>query len=212
MKNMKLRHHRQSAWQIRNITVFVVLTLLFMTSAVAQTKNDLPPRILELVPSGTKLITQEFTSSPIIVAASFTAEKNVAIGRTVEYNLQLRVFDNNSPTWKMRESAYRKQMEDRIAEKRSGLTPESANFGMHTADLVKETKYSWGSGLTQRVVNHPPEATQYVTFNCAYYGLIGGVLFELFVSGVPDSPEEGNNWAQKVAEVASRLSISNIGN
>lgn len=183
-----------------------------MTSTVAQTKNDLPPRILELVPSGTKLITQEFTSSPIIVEASFTAEKNVAIGRTVEYKLQLRVFDNNSPTWKMRESAYRKQMEDRIAKKRSGLTPESASFGMFTADLVKETKYSWGSGLTQRVVNHPPEATQYVTFNCAYYGLIGGVLFELFVSGAPDSPDEGNNWAQKVAEVASRLSISNIGN
>ncbi len=77
---------------------------------------------------------------------------------------------------------------------------------------LKETKNSWGSGLTQRLLNHPPNASQYVTYQCAYFGMIGGIVFELFVSGIPDSPEEGDKWAQKVAEVVSRLTVSNIGN
>ena len=212
MNNMKLCTPNHLLWHIKTITGFVVLNILFVSPTVAQTKSDLPPRILELVPSGTVLTSQDFTSSPTIAVANFTAEKNVAIGRTVEYKLQFRVFDNSSPTWKMRESAYRKQMEDRIEKNRASLAPESANQGMFTADAVKETKNKWGSGLTQRLLNHPPEASQYVTYHCAYFGMIGGVVFELFVSGVPDSPEEGDKWAQKVAEVASGLSISNIGN
>jgi len=202
----------QLFWHIRAIIGFIVLDILFVSPMVAQTKSDLPPRILELVPSGTRLTTREFTSGPTIAVASFTAEKNVATGRTVEYKLQFRVFDNSTPTWRMRESAYLRQMEDRIEKNRSGLAPESANQGMFTADAVKETKNTWGSGLTQRLLNHPPKANQYVTYNCAYYGMIGGVVFELFVSGVPDSPEDGDKWAQKAAEVAARISISNIGN
>jgi hypothetical protein len=42
--------------------------------------------------------------------------------------------------------------------------------------------------------------------------MIGGIVFELFVSGIPDSPEEGDKWAQKVAKVVSGLTVSNIGN
>ncbi|MFZ0280495.1 MAG: hypothetical protein WAL29_02505, partial [Bacteroidales bacterium] len=197
---------------IKTITGFVILNILFVSVTVAQTRGDLPPGILELVPSGTELSSQDFTASPTIAVANFTADKNVAIGRTVEYKLQFRVFDNSSPTWKMRESAYRKQMEDRIDNNRASLAPESANQGMFTADPVKETKNSWGSGLTQRLLNHPPNASEYVTYQCAYFGMIGGLVFELYVSGLPDSPGEGDKWAQKVAEVASRLTVSNIGN
>ena len=196
---------------IKTITGYVILNILFISATVAQTRSDLPSRILELVPPGTVLSSQNFTASPTIAVANFTSEKNDATGRTVEYKLQFRVFDNSSLTWKMRESAYRKQMEDRIEENRASLAPESANQGMFTADLVKETKNSWGSGLTQRLLNHPPNASQYVTYQCAYFGMIGGIVFELFVSGVPDSPEEGDKWAQKVAEVVSGLSVSNIG-
>jgi hypothetical protein len=208
---MKLFAPEQLLWHIKAITGFVVLNILFVSPAVAQTKSDLPPRILELVPPGTVLNSQEFTAGPTIAVAGFTAVKDVAIGRTVEYKLQFRVFDNSSPTWKMRESAYRKQMEDRIEKNRASLAPESANQGMFTADAVKETKNAWGSGLTQRLLNHPPQASQYVTYNCAYFGMTGGVVFELFVSGIPDSPEEGDKWAQKVAQAASGISISNIG-
>lgn len=134
---------------IRTITRYVILNILFVSATVAQTRSDLPLRILDLVPQGTVLSSQEFTSSPTIVVTNFTTEKNVAIGRTVEYKLQIRAFDNSSPMWKMRESAYRKQMEDRIEQNRTGLAPESANQGMFTADPVKETKNPWGSGLTQ---------------------------------------------------------------
>jgi len=71
---------------------------------------------------------------------------------------------------------------------------------------------SWGSGLTQSLLNHPPNASQYVTFDCAYFGMIGGIVFELFVSDIPESPEEADKWAQKVAGVVANLSISNIAN
>jgi hypothetical protein len=203
--NQLLRH-------FKTIFGYVILSILFVSAAVVQSGGDLPPRILELVPAGTVVTSQDFTGSPTIATANFTAEKNVAISRIVEYKLQIRAFDNSSPLWKMREPAYRKQMEGRIESHRASLAPESANQGMFTADPVNETKNSWGSGLTQRLLNHPPNADQYVTYQCAYFGMVGGIVFELFVSGVPDSPEEGDKWAQKVAEDASELSVSSIGN
>ncbi len=39
----------------------------------------------------------------------------------------------------------------------------------------------------------------------------GGITFELFASGVPESPSEADRWAQTVAETVSKLSVSNIG-
>lgn len=197
---------------VRTAAGYSIINILFVSVSIAQTKKDLPPRILELVPPGTELTSQNFTTSQTIAIVEFTAVKSIAIGRSVEYKLQFRVFDNSSPSWKMRESAYHKQMEDHIENHRTGLAPESANQGMFTADPVKETKNSWGSGLTQRLLNHPPNASQYVTYDCAYFGMIGGIVFELFVSDIPESPEEADKWAQKVAEVVANLSISNISN
>lgn len=202
----------QLSRHIKAVTVFVVLSILLVSSALAQTNGDLPPRILELVPPGAVLISQEYTGTPTIAVASFTAEKTVTEVRKVEYKLEIRAFDNSSPVWKMREPVYRKQMDDRIEKRRAGLAPESANQGMFTTDPVKEIKNSWGSGLTQRMLNHPPLASQYVTYQCAYFGMIGGIVFELFVSGVPDSPDECDKWAQNVADVVSTLTVSNIGN
>ena len=103
-------------------------------------------------------------------------------------------------------------MEDHIESHRSGLAPESANLGMFTADPVKETKNGWGTGLTQRVLNHPPNASQYVDYYCAYFGMVGGIVFELSVNRIPDSPDEADKWAQKVAQLASELTVLNIGN
>lgn len=197
---------------VKTAAGYAIINILFVSVSIAQTKNDLPPRILELVPPGTELISQNFTFSQTIAIVEFTAVKSIAIGRSVEYKLQIRVFDNSSPSWKMRESAYRKQMEDRIKNYRAGLVPESANQGMFIADPVKETKNPWGASLTQRLLNHPPNASQYVTFDCAYFGMIGGIVFELFVSDIPESPEEADKWSQKVAEVVANLSISNIAN
>jgi len=196
---------------IKAIIGCLCLDLLFVSSMFAQTKSDLPPKILEMVPPGTVLISQQFTGTPVMAGAEFTSEKNVSIGLTVEYHLKINAFDNSSPTWKMRESAYRKQMEDRIKSKRNSLSPESSDLGVFTADPVTETKKPWGSGLTQRILNHPPQAKEYVTYNCAYFGMEGGIVFELFVSNLPDSPQEGDSWAQKVAELASKLTVSNIG-
>jgi hypothetical protein len=61
------------------------------------------------------------------------------------------------------------------------------------------------------VLNHPPRAKEYVDYDCAYFGMIGGVTFELIASGVPDSPAEADQWAQNVAQTAAKLSVSNAG-
>jgi hypothetical protein len=203
--NQKLSH-------IKTFTSYVIINILLVSAVGAQTNDVLPPRILELVPQGTKLLSQNFTGNPTMAVAEFSAEKSIKEGRSVNYQLVIRAFDNSSPTWKMRETAYRKQMEARIEEHRSSLTPESANQGMFTADPVKETKNGWGTTLTQRLLNHPPNASQYIDYQCAYFGIIGGIVFELYVSGVPDSTDEADQWAQKVVQLASKLSISNIGN
>ena len=184
--------------------------LLVSFAVIAWAAGTLPPRIAALVPQGTRLVSQEFTSVPTMAVASFVAEKRIDAVRYSEYHLEIRAFDNNSPTWKMKESAYRRQMEARIASSRSGLTPDTANQGMFTADPVKETKYGWGTGLTQRVQNHPPRAKEYVDYQCAYFGMIGGITFEAFANRVPDSPDEANRWAQNIADTVSKLSVSNI--
>lgn len=197
---------------IRTITRYVILNIVFVSAAAAQTSSAMPPRILELVPEGMILSTQNFNTNPMMAVAEFNAGKSVDIGRSVEYSLLIRAFDNSNATWKMRESAYRIKMEKQIEESRAGLAPESANMGVFTADPVIETKNGWGSGLTQRLLNHPPNASQYVTYQCAYFGMVGGIVFELHASGVPDSPDEADKWAQNVAQLASKLTISNIGN
>jgi hypothetical protein len=195
---------------IKTFTRYAILSGLFVSAAVAQTSSGLPPRILELVPKDAKLMSQNFTASPTMAVAQFSAEKSVGEDRSVNFSLVIRAFDNSSPTWKMRESAYRKQMEAHIQDHRASLAPESANQGMWTADPVKETKNAWGSAMTQRLLNHPPNASQYVNYNCAYFGMVSGIVFELFVSGVPESPDEADKWAQSVVQLASKLTVSNI--
>jgi hypothetical protein len=197
---------------LKIIMIYFVINILFISVSVAQSKSSLPAIILKLVPPGTELISQNFNSSPTMAVAEFTSNKSIANRYTVEYHLVIRAFDNSSPSWKMRESAYRKQMEDRIESHRAGLAPESANQGMFTADPVEETKYSWGSGLTQRLLNHPPNANEFVTYNCAYFGIMGGIVFELYVNNLTDSPEEANKWAKDVSEAVANLTVSNIGN
>jgi hypothetical protein len=190
---------------------FTVLPILCAAVAAAQTPGALPPRIAALTPQGAAIKSGNFTGTPATAVASFVAEKSIGVGRSVEYRLDIKAFDNSSPTWRMRESAYRKQMEDRIASHRGSLAPETANQGLWTADPVKETKNGWGTGLTQRLLHHPPQASEYVDYRCAYYGMIGGITFELFVAGVPDGPGEADRWAQTVADAVSKLSVSNIG-
>lgn len=188
-----------------------ILLVLFALIAAAQTSGTLPPRIAALVPQGAKISSQNFTSVPTMAVAAFAAQKSIGTGRSVEYRLEIRAFDNNSPTWRFKQSAYQRQIEARVASKRSGLKSEGIYQGVFTADPVKETKYAWGTGLTQRILNHPPRAKEYVDYQCSYFGMIGGITFELFASGVPDSPAEADRWAQSVAETVSKLSVSNIG-
>ena len=150
---------------IKKITRYAIINILFVSAAVAQTSGGLPPRILELVPKDAILSSQNFTASQTLSEANFSAEKSVGEGRSVNFSLVIRAFDNSSPTWKMRVSAYRRQMEAHIENHRASLAPESANQDMWTADPVKETKNPWGTGLTQRLLNHPQLASKLTILN-----------------------------------------------
>lgn len=188
-----------------------VASVLFSTWAFgAPGSQALPPRIAALVPAGTTLTSQSFTGASTIAVAQFTAEKTVAEGRVVEYKLEVRAFNAASPAWTMQAAGHRHEMAARIATHRRGLAPESMHDGVLTADPVKESKHPWGSGLTQRVLHHPPRAKPYVTYSCAYHGMTGGTIFKLFVSGLPDSPDAADQWAEGVARTAGTLTVSNI--
>jgi hypothetical protein len=197
---------------LKTILISFGIIVLFVSASFAQSKDNLPVTIQKLVPAGTELISQNFAGSPTMAVAEFTSNKSISDRYTVEYHLIIRAFDNSSPSWKMRESAYRKQMESHIESSRGGLAPETANQGMYTSEPVVETRYSWGSGLTQRLLNHPPNAQEFVTYSCAYFGMIGGIVFEMYADNIPDSPELANKWAKDVSEAVVSLTVSNIGN
>lgn len=190
---------------------FALLYWLFAAVLAPLGAADLPAQLAALLPEGAKFTSQSFGGSPTTAVAEFAAEKDLGSGRTVRYQFTIRAFDTNSPAWGARASAHRKQMEARIARSREGLAPESANQGLFTADAVKEKATGWGSSLSQRVLHHEPQAPAYVDYYCAYFGMAGGIVFELLVSGIPDSAGAADQWAQSVADAAGRLTVSNIG-
>lgn len=190
----------------------MALPLLLACAAVsARGGADLPPRIAALVPAGARLVSGNFTGTPAMAVASFTAERRLDVTRTVGYSLEVRAFDDSSPTWRMKESAFRAQTEARIAEVRNRREPESILNGVYTADPVQETKKPWGSALTQRISMHPPRAKAYVEYSCDYLGMVRGIVVKLHAHGVPDSPGEADQWAESVFQAAAGLTVSNIG-
>ena len=144
--------------------------------------------------------------------ASFTAEKKLTGNHNAYYNFHLLCYDANSPLWKMQAAIYRADLEKKIVSKR-------ASFGTAASppisyDPVKEVKYGWGVGFTQRVVHHYMGAgtgPDYIDYRGAYVGMIGGTMFELSFGGVP-TWGEADQWAGNVAARAGMLGMSNIGN
>ncbi len=182
--------------------------LLFAAICSSQTSNTLPPKVAALVPSGATLIGGNFGGSPSTAAADFTAERRIDLRRTVQYGLKLVARNTNSPAWRMARRGDMAELEQKVASAREGVAPDLP--GVLSSDPVKETKYGWGTGLTQRVHNQAPQSKGYEEYYCRYYGLVGGVRFELSVGGAPDAAE-ADSWAQKVAAAAEQISVSNIG-
>jgi hypothetical protein len=186
----------------------LILVVLGYLTAAAQSK--LPSSIAALVPAGSQVTSQSFTKAPTLAAADFAAEKKLLANHSAYYNFHLSSQDASSPLWKMRGPIYQSEMERKVTVKRTAFKP-GTNPPI-TYDPAKETKYGWGAGITQRVVHHYMGAgtgPDYVDYRAAYFGMVGGVLFELTVDGVP-SADEADQWAKEVAGKATTLSISNI--
>ena len=172
----------------------------------------LPPAVAALVPAGAQLSSPSFGKTPYFADVTFVAEKKLSGNHNAYYNFHLLCNDTNSPLWKMQGPIYQADTANKINAKRKsfvvGTNPPI------TYDTVKETKYSWGTGFTQRVVHHYMGAgtgPDYVDYRTAYIGMIGGTKFELSADGVPTAAE-ADQWAKNVAAKAGVLSVSNIGN
>jgi hypothetical protein len=194
---------------IRWLLCLTVVAPILSQGAVA---NPLPAAIAALVPDGAKVSSPSCAKTPYFVAASFTAEKKLSGDHNADYNFDLLSYDTNSPLWKMQGPIYQADRKNKIDSKRrsfhTGTNPPI------TYDAVKEAKYSWGTGFTQKVVHHymgAGKGPDYVDYSTAYVGMIGGVMFELSASGVRTA-EEADQWAKTVASKAPVLTIANLGN
>lgn len=188
------------------------LIVLVPAHAQATVTARLPAAANALVPSGAQVSSPTFSKSPAYMVVEFLAEKKLSGGHAASYQFHLLSYDTNALLWKIRAPIYQADTANKIHTKR-------ASFGVASNppvsyDSARETKYSWGSGFTQRVVHHyMGEGTgpDYIDYRAAYVGIIGGAMFELTVNGVRTA-DEADQWAKTVAAKASVLSLSNIGN
>ncbi len=189
-----------------------VATLVLLSSVAAfaqppavKTAETLPPKLAALEPQGMKVVYQRVTAAPTLAAAEFSVEKALPEGHTLTYTFDLKAFDTNTPLWKMREPIYKQQVNQKIAQETSGAAPAYTE-----AEAPQVTQFGWGSGITRRLTHHPPQSKEYVDYQCVYFGMIGGVTFDLRVTGLQGSCDAANLWAANVASTAAKTSVSNI--
>lgn len=194
-----------------NAAHVVVLFLLPAASAFAQptavkTTNELPPRIAALVPPGMKMVQQIFTYAPPSMAGvQFSTEKDLPEYHHLTYDFDMHVNNANSPIWRMQGPIYKQQVDQKIAQEAHSPQPANAE-----ADAPIVTPYGWGSGITRRIMHRDPQSKDYVDYTCVYFGIVGGVLFDLHVSGMQGSCEAADKWAANVAATAGKITVLNI--
>lgn len=174
--------------------------------------TQLPAAVARLAPAGVKVSSGTFGKTAAFADASFVAEKKLSGNHAVYYNFHLLCHDTSSPLWKMRGPIYQEDTRKKIDAKRASLNSATSNPSI-TYDAVKETKYPWGSGFTQRVAHHYVGAgsgSDYIDYRTAYVGMVGGLIFELSADGTPTA-DEADQWAKSVADKATTISIGNIG-
>ena len=190
----------------------VALFLLPAAAAIAQrpaapkTTNELPPKIAALVPPGMRMVFQKFTYAPPSMAgATFSTEKDLPEYHHLTYDFDMNVNNANSPIWRMQGPIYKQQVDQKIAKEAQSPQPAFVE-----ADAPIVTPYGWGSGITRRIIHHDPQSKDYVDYRCVYFGMVGGVTFDLRVSGMQNNCEAADQWAGNVAVTAGKTSITNV--
>jgi len=191
----------------RIVALFVVLSVVGLAQAPAfKNSETLPPKLAALVPPGMKMLYQRITSGPTLAAAEFSVEKALPEGHTLSYTFALNAYDTNGPIWAMQGPIYKSDVDHKVAQE----IRNEPNADLVKADSPTVTKYAWGSGVTRRLTHHPPQSKEYVDYQCVYFGMIGGVTFDLHVSGMQGSCDAANQWAVSVAATAGKTSVSNL--
>ena len=199
---------------MKRILCWVLLSLVVCAMAVGRLQaagQSLPPAIAGLTPTGATMSSPTYAKTPTFANAEFTAEKKLPGNHAAYYKFHLLCSDTSSRLWSMQEPIYRADTQSKIDQKRKSF--ETGSNPPVSYDAVKETKYAWGTGFTQRVVHHyMGEGTgpDYVDYRTAYVGMIGGATFELTADGVPTA-DEADQWAKTVAEKAGTISFANLG-
>ena len=190
------------------MTLIKVAALVMLQAAVAFAQNStaaLPPRLAALVPPGMKMVYQRVTATPTLAGAEFSVEKSLPEGHTLTYTFDLKAYDASGPIWAMRGPIYKQQVNQKIAQESQSAPPAYTE-----SDAPKVTSYVWGSGITRQLKHHPPQSKEYIDYQCVYFGMEGGVTFDLHVTGLQGSCDAANQWAGSVAATAEKTSVSNI--
>jgi len=190
------------------VAALVVLQAVaaFAQPQSGQTSETLPPRIAALVPGGMKVVYQRITSGPTLAVAEFSVDKSLPEYHTLTYTFAMNAYETKSPLWSMQGPINKQQVDEKIAKEiRNNPNPDLVE-----AAQPNVTQHGWGSGIARRLTHHPPESKEYVDYECVYFGMIGGVTFDLHVSGLQGGCEAADQWAASVAATAGKTSVSNM--
>lgn len=192
----------------------MVLSSFFLGAATPQ--DQVPPVFNGLVPAGFKLVAPGFTRNAsgdgemkiTMIGVSFTASRRFKASHT-DFDGEF-TFDLNEMVYpqiliQMQGKYYKMGLEKDIESARQSYVNRKSDY-ITGYDPPKETKCSWGWGITQRVHHKymgAGSAPDDLSSQGEYLGVLVGDTtikkFKLIVSGAK-SAEEADQWAKACAE------------
>lgn len=213
---------------MKKIRPVVPLTLVFIVSLLlAATPYDQIPAVFTgLVPAGSKLVSQSFVRRDsgeaemkiTMINVHFTASKRFNASHTefdseFMFNLDEMVYPEI--LIQTQGKYYKIAFESDIESVRKSYANRKSDPTI-SYDTPKETKYSWGWGITQRVHHKymgAGSAPDDISYHGEYLGtLIKGTVIKKFkfsVSGV-ESAQEADQWAKACAEQIEKVTPDQI--
>ncbi len=180
-----------------------------------QRANKLPPGFQVLVPQGYAIQSQQSVKYGNMANISFVANKQFTGRHSLyfsEYHLDLNLKESPSQLIKMQAPMYQQKLEQDVQAKMISRESDAVT----AYDPPQLTRYSWGAGVSQRVVHKymgAGTAPDEVEYRCDYHGLIVGdrsiKLFKLSVSGV-GTRAEADQWAERVAKEIGKTGLVNL--
>jgi hypothetical protein len=209
---------------LRTAGVMVLVFAIFICSLLAQgiprPAAKIPQGFMTLVPQGYELKSPRTFVAGTTGSVSFYASKRIAGRRDAynsEYRFDLTLMEKPEVLVPLHGPMYKKQLEQ---DAQNDFNSRSKKVDVADPvvgyDKPQMARYSWGNGITQRVIHKymgAGKGPDEIEFTCSYFGLIisGNVFksFKLFVSGV-DSREIADQWADKAAATIAKMTPGDL--